>query len=1149
MGLALFHSNPKGEPLLHVVLRDDYPSLVETLTERLQAERDITDPLERAMAREWIVTPSAGTKQWLTRELSKCIGATPGSSDGIVANWLHEFPSRLSGRILDAHLFETTNLKRDPWALPQLQFTILDWAQRHPTDTAAKLLRSGNGPALLARARYYADLFDRYHVWRPDMMLNWLDDATMPTDPEEILQRSLWRAVRKDLNIASPPERFNEAFDYLDAHPEILPVADRLSIFGLTSFPGGDRFIEVLLRLSKHIDCTAYLVDGFHDVSVEEKQSASEFASTLLRLWGGAPVANAPLLAKLEGIADRQHKGPKQPQTLLQGLQYTLRTDEVKPVPGGDSSIIEHCCYGRQRQAEVLRDAIRHDLLQHPDWTESDMLVVCPNIELFSPLIRTAFGPSRRGPSTPGEPALAYKIFDSTKADDGLHLQALRHLLRLMSSQFTRSDVLSFLAEPDVSRRRRLAPEDHEYLSGWSQDAGVRWGLNSKHRAVFGLATLGDINTWSKGIERLQLGFMVENPAFRAVDGLLPIEIPGSKFELLSNLSQIIDLLIKSFEASEVEKSLTDWFLWFDGLVNELIRPDSAEHRQVDRVRQSLSALRQVAAEQTCSLSFSDFSRLLDEAFDITASLGALFTGGITITGPDTLRWVPFKATYLVGFDDGAFMRPDLEMDDLRKGEPRHGEISPNDDARSRLSELILSTTERLTVLRTSHDLSTGEELDPAITYSEFLDGVLALREPSLASKSDFLLSLQHPRNSYDARNFFPDGAFLDARELHVISNSWSFDEGDEALANQRQSLDAETSKEIPILGSAADPQPESGVETKGAETVRWPERLTAADLKSFIENPPRSHLKWKLGISLAELNDELHDSLDGEFTNYLMSTTIGKVFKASVVDDAGDGDSFSRSALASMVSSGDLPPEPFLPVDDISNDVAKFLEQWHLCTRDALRRVIPVDLAFGGSRLIDRIEVFERDGQLHVVEVITSSMQFHKLIGAWAKALAVDASTPDEMQVVLTLIYRPSAEDSEIGHKHVVADSGSPNHSRKALNSLARVFEMNLNEPIIFDINDITPKMTADQTKIFIDPPKIGDDVWAGKSYGGFPRDRYLKNRYWRAVFSHLTAADIANDQHLRQIRVDVHQTFAELFGSPFNFYAAELLKVKTSS
>ncbi len=1125
--------------MLHVVLRDDYPSLVQALTERLQAERDIVDPLERAMAREWIVTPSTGTKQWLTRELSKNIGATPGCSDGIVANWLHEFPSRLSGRVLDAHLAATTETERDPWALPQLQFAILDWAQRHPTDTAVKLLKSGNSPVLLARARYYADLFDRYHVWRPDMVLSWLDDATTPTDPEEFAQRSLWRAVRQELNIASPPERFHEAFDYLDAHPEILPVKDRLSIFGLTSFPGGERFIEVLHRLSKHIDCTAYLVDGFHDVSVNEKQSASEFASTLLRLWGGAPVANAPLLAKLEDFADRQHQMPKQPQTLLQGLQYTLRTDEVQPVTGGDSSIIEHRCYGPQRQAEVLRDAIRHDLLQHPDWTESDLLVVCPDIELFSPLIRTAFGPSRRGASTPGDPALAYKIFDSTKADDGLHLQALRHLLRLMSSQFTRSDVLSFLAEPDVSRRRRLAPEDHEYLSGWSKDAGVRWGLNSRHRAVFGLAALGDINTWSKGIERLQLGFMVENPAFRAVDELLPVEIPGSKFELLSNLSQIIDLLIKSFETSEEEKSLTDWFFWFDELVDELIRPDSAEHRQVDRVRQSLSALRQVAAEQTCSLSFSDFSRLLDEAFDTTVSLGALFTGGITITGPDTLRWVRFKATYLVGFDDGAFMRPDLEADDLRRGEPRHGEISPNDDARSRLSELILSTTERLTVLRTSHDLSTGEELDPAITFSEFLDGILELSDPRSDGTDGFFSVVQHPRQSFDTRNFADSGEFGHLKEIGVLTQAWSFSELDVAIADLR------------IGAQRNDQQPKKFSEhlELTSSNVDLPSSLSTKDLRSFLENPPKSHLRWGLGIFLANLAEERTDSLDGEFNGGLKSKTVGEVFRSTVRDKQSHEEDFSRLALTSLAASGDVPPQPILPLEKTVNEIEDFYEKWMDFTSGAKPQMVGITLPIGQTVLIDQIEVFEIEGQLHVVEVITSSMKFHKLLGAWLKALAVRAAMPAATKVALTIIYRPGTTkgadfEPSVKTKQVRLVSESPADSLKTLDDLAALFEGNLTSPLPYDIQEVEIDATGNFKMNY-----LTEDGWGGTDYSGSPRSKYLKDRNWRAVFSHLTADDINSKENAPSGRKTIHKTLEQSFRSPFDLFSIALIESKPQS
>ena len=54
-----------------------------------------------------------------------------------------------------------------------------------------------------------------------------------------------------------------------------------------------------------------------------------------------------------------------------------------------------HACFGATRQVEVLRDVLLH-LLNDPgsDLGEDDILVVCPAIEAFAPLIQAVFGPS-----------------------------------------------------------------------------------------------------------------------------------------------------------------------------------------------------------------------------------------------------------------------------------------------------------------------------------------------------------------------------------------------------------------------------------------------------------------------------------------------------------------------------------------------------------------------------------------------------------------------------------------------------------------------------------------------------------------------------------------------------------------------------------
>ena len=62
------------------------------------------------------------------------------------------------------------------------------------------------------------------------------------------------------------------------------------------------------------------------------------------------------------------------------------------PLRAGDDSVQVHSCYGRARQVEVLRDAILHLLADDPTLEPRDVIVMCPDIETFAPLVHATFG-------------------------------------------------------------------------------------------------------------------------------------------------------------------------------------------------------------------------------------------------------------------------------------------------------------------------------------------------------------------------------------------------------------------------------------------------------------------------------------------------------------------------------------------------------------------------------------------------------------------------------------------------------------------------------------------------------------------------------------------------------------------------------------
>ena len=67
--------------------------------------------------------------------------------------------------------------------------------------------------------------------------------------------------------------------------------------------------------------------------------------------------------------------------------------EDRPPDPGApDRSIEVHSCHGRARQVEVMRDAILHALEEDPTLEPRDVIVMCPDIETFAPLIQATFG-------------------------------------------------------------------------------------------------------------------------------------------------------------------------------------------------------------------------------------------------------------------------------------------------------------------------------------------------------------------------------------------------------------------------------------------------------------------------------------------------------------------------------------------------------------------------------------------------------------------------------------------------------------------------------------------------------------------------------------------------------------------------------------
>src|SRR5204862_3517048 len=83
--------------------------------------------------------------------------------------------------------------------------------------------------------------------------------------------------------------------------------------------------------------------------------------------------------------------------TLLGWLQADLAgnttTDPARRVVADDDTSVQvHACHGQARQVEVLREVLLGLLADDPTLEPRDILVMCPDIETYAPLITAAFG-------------------------------------------------------------------------------------------------------------------------------------------------------------------------------------------------------------------------------------------------------------------------------------------------------------------------------------------------------------------------------------------------------------------------------------------------------------------------------------------------------------------------------------------------------------------------------------------------------------------------------------------------------------------------------------------------------------------------------------------------------------------------------------
>lgn len=994
----------------------------------------LADPLPDPFAEEVVVVPEHGVERWLAQRLSHRLGAGEAGSDGVCAGVRFVRPASLvtllTGRELD-----------DPWLPAHLVWPLLasiDAALDEPWAAAlARHLGHGQDEDDVRRGRRYglalrlAHLLHRYGVQRPAVLTAWRegrdeDGAGQPLPDDLRWQPELYRRLLDVMTEPPPDVRHAQTLQRLRDDPGSLDLPDRLSLFGHTRLAVTE--VELLRALATHREVHVWL----------PQPSPTAWSATATALAGAGVVPRAqddpellpahPLLASLgrdsrelvrvlrPGVGDVDHgggAGSAPTGTVLRWLQSDIAADHVPSAPEraarvpapDDRSLSIHACHGPTRQVEVLREVLVGLLEDDPSLEPRDVLVMCPDVEVYAPLVGAAFGLGDHGTEAEGVDAhpahgMRVSLADRSLAATNPLLEVAERLVALVGGRASASEVLDIISGAPVRARFRLDDEDLETLTSWVGATGVRWGFDAAGRSPFALSAERQ-NTWDFGLDRLLAGVAVSADGPLSIGGhTLPYDDVGSgSIELAGILAEVVDRLRAATEALGAARSASQWTDALREAVLDLTDVPTTDAWQVGELERVLAEASRHAPEDL-PLRIADVRVLLADALAGRPGRASFRTGGITVCTMVPMRSVPHRVICLVGLDDDTFPRQQaVDGDDVLARTPMTGERDARSEDRQLLLDAVMAAQERLVITYTGADERSGERRPPAVPLGELIDAaadtVAAVErdagaehdpEGAAVAASSAVGEVRHPLQPFDPRNFEP-GAL-------TATGSFSFDQA--ALGGARA-----------MLG----PRPEPPPLLDGPLPAEALSEISLAQLVSFVHSPARTFVHDRLGVATSWEVDEVSDRIPVDLDN-LERWSIGD----RGVRERLAGRTAEEVWTAELLR-GDLPPSGLArhALGAICQRAEGLVASVEQLRGTEPGRTVHVDISLpGGRRVTGAVDSVHGD---RLVAAGYSGIGAKQLLGAWVHLLALTAGHPDGGWQASLLGTRPRGTDTrEIG-------------------------------------------------------------------------------------------------------------------------------------
>lgn len=995
-----------------------------------------TEPLP-PLEQEVIVVQSRGMMRWLSLELAQRLG--------IAANLRFHFPGELCN-VLSQSLMGFDR-QQDPWARETMTWALFGLLTANdPSVTGdpgttkddalgAYLADDGDQRKRYQLATRLSNLFDDYQMFRPDTVLAWEADPSAAgagtggtgVDAElrrvERWQAPLWSRLVDLLGEGHRARRFTDLEGFLRTTDTPLDdllgrgLPSRISVFGVSTLP--PLFIRVLSALARFVPVRLYFTSPtYHywgDLRSERElgrlerrmrrgdQNTGEIISGDLHVETGHRLLAAlgrqgrdffNLLQAADEDATAWHElafveseGPGVLATLQRDILHLQdrSTGDPPSVPldPSDRSLRIHVCHSPMREMEVLRDELLDALAHDPDLRPDDILVMVPDIDVYSPYIEAVFGGSPSGGSSVHLP---YSIADRRAAHEWPPAASVVRLLELVGGRLTLTEVFDLLETDAIRRTFDLAEGQIPTLRQRLVDANVRWGIDGRQRQRDFDLPNEDANTWRAGLDRLLMG-LATGCLDASVAGVVPLAgaLAGDA-EALGGLARYVDVLFGELDRLREPRPLGPWaddlLLTLDRLFTAASEEEEGALQVVHDAFDELRAAQRILGDGDAArapVHLEVVRQHLGTRLGADGGAGHFLTGRITFCALKPMRTIPFDVLCVAGLDSDSFPRRDMPRGfDLIRRQPRLGDRSLGDDDRYLFLEILLAARKRLILTHVGRSQRDGAEKAPSVVISELLDTlertvhVTPAVDPAVGTAMDPDTVRDHLVVEHRLHPFAP--GYFETHSDDLFSYSPASLEAARALLGPRR-------PEMPFFDDGADatedavdPNDAHGEDANARDgNVRDDDIRddnarddTAIDLDAFLRfwvGPSKFFARRVLHLSLVDFEEEDLDSEPFELTG-LEEYQIRQWMLDRRVGPRAEDDLRRDHELALLRGRGDLPLAGLgrATYSALENRVSTFVAG--IPAFDA-HPPLPVVVTGDGWRLEGRLDDLTDDGQL----------------------------------------------------------------------------------------------------------------------------------------------------------------------------------------